>query len=72
MMTPSINDEEDDNLDDNFAPDGIDTPSDDMYNVYNTNFKRKPPGKSKPSRACLLNLASWTCLPTQAYLQHAQ
>ena len=53
-----IHDEEDDSLDDNFAPDGIDTSSDDMYNVHNTNFKRtphvksiiprKPPGKSKP------------------------
>ena len=36
-------DEEDDYLDDNLAPDGIDTPSDDMYNIHNTNFKRSPP-----------------------------
>ena len=31
---PSVQDEEDDYLDDNFAPDGIDTPSDDIYNVH--------------------------------------
>ena len=37
-----IYDEEDDYLDDNFAPDGIETPSDDIYNVHNTNFKRTP------------------------------
>ena len=43
---PSIHDEEDDYLDDNFAPDGIDTPSDDIYNVHNTNFKRTPHIKS--------------------------
>ena len=53
----STHDEEDDYLEDNFAPDGIDTPSDDMYNVHNTHFKRTPhvksliprksPGKSK-------------------------
>ena len=58
---PGIHDEEDDYLDDNFAPDGIDTHSDDVYNVHNTNFKRtphvesliprKPPGKSKPHKA---------------------
>ena len=58
---PSIHDEEDDYLDDNFAPDGIDTPSDDIYNVHNTNSKRtphvksflprKPPGKSKANKA---------------------
>ena len=54
---PSIHDEEDDYLDDNFVTDGIDTPSDDIYNAHNTNFKRNPhvnslmprksPGKSK-------------------------
>ena len=52
---------EDSYLDDTFAPDGIDTPSDDMYNVHNTNIKRTPhvkslipmksPGKSKPHKA---------------------
>ena len=35
---PSIHDEEDDYLHDNFAPDGIDTSSDEKYNVHNTNF----------------------------------
>ena len=55
-----IHDEEDDSLDDNFAPDCIDTPSDDKFNVHNTNFKRTPqvksfilrkhPGKSKPHK----------------------
>ena len=55
---PSIHDEEDDYLDDIFAPDGIDTSSDDIYNVHSTNFKRVPlvksliprrsPGKTKP------------------------
>ena len=58
---PSVHDEEDDYPDDNFAPDGIDTPSDDIYNVHNTNFKRTShvksliprtsPGKSKPNKA---------------------
>ena len=57
---PSVHDEEDDYLDDNFALDGIDTPSDDIYNVHNTNFMRNPhvkslihrkaPGKSKPHK----------------------
>ena len=42
----STHDEEDDYLDDNFAPDGIDTPSYDMYYVHNTNFKRTPHAKS--------------------------
>ena len=47
--------------DDMFAPDGIDTPSEDIYNAHNTNFKRTPhvkfliprtsPGKSKPNKA---------------------
>ena len=59
----SIHDQEDGYLDDNFAPDGIDTSSDDIYNVHNTNFKRTPhvksliprrsPGKSKPHKALL-------------------
>ena len=58
---PSIYDEEDDYLDDNFAPDGIDTSFDDIYNVHNTNLKRTPhvkslipsssPGKPKPNKA---------------------
>ena len=58
---PSIHDEEDDYLDDNFAPDGIDTSSDGISNVHNTNFKRTPhvksliprksPWKSKPNKA---------------------
>ena len=58
---PSVHDEEDDYMDDNFAPDGIDMPSDDIYNVNNTNVKRtthvksliprKSPGKSKPNKA---------------------
>ena len=39
---PSVHDEEDDYLDDNFALDGIDTPSDDIYNIPNTNFNRTP------------------------------
>ena len=39
---PSVLDEEDDYLDENFAPDGIDTSSDDIYNVHKTNFKRSP------------------------------
>ena len=43
---PSVHDEEDDYLDDNFAPDGIDTPSDDIYNVHNTIFKMTPHAKS--------------------------
>ena len=57
---PSIHDEEDDYLDKSFAPDGIDTSSDDIYNIHNTNFKRLPkvksiiprssPGNSKPNK----------------------
>ena len=57
----NIQDEEDDYLDEIFAPDGIDKSSDDIYNVHNTNFNRcphvklliprTPPGKSKPKRA---------------------
>ena len=43
---PSTHDKEDDYRDDNFASDGIDTPSDDMCNVHNTNFKRTPHVKS--------------------------
>ena len=39
---PSVHDKEDDYLDDNFAPDGIDAPSDDIYNIQNTNFNRTP------------------------------
>ena len=39
---PGTHDEEDNYLDDNLAPDGIDTSSDNMYIVHNTNFKRNP------------------------------
>ena len=58
---PNTHNEEDDYLDDNFAPDGINTPSDDMYIIHNTNYKRNPPvksliprkspGKPKPNKA---------------------
>ena len=37
---PSLHGEEYDYLDDNFAPDGIDTPSDDICYVHKRNFKR--------------------------------
>ena len=57
---PSIHDKEDDYLDENFAPDGIDTSSDDIYNIHNTNFKTSPyvksliarnaPGKPNPNK----------------------
>ena len=57
---PSIHDEEDVYLDEDFAPDGVETPSDDMYYVHSTNFKRTPhvkslisrktPGKPKPHK----------------------
>ena len=43
---PNVHDEEDDYLDDSFAPDGIDTPSDDIHNIDNTNFNRTPHVKS--------------------------
>ena len=52
---PSVHGEEDDYLDETFAPVGIDTSSDDIYNIHNTNFKRSPqvnslfPGTSKPN-----------------------
>ena len=42
----SVHDKENDYMDDNFVPDGIDTPSDDIYNIYNTNFNRAPQVKS--------------------------
>ena len=58
---PIVHDEEDDYLDDNSAPDGIDTPSDDIYNIHNTNFNstlhekslipRTTPGKPKLNKA---------------------
>ena len=38
----SVHDEEDDYLDDNFAADGTDTPSDDVDTIHNTNFNRTP------------------------------
>ena len=48
-------------MDENFAPDGIDTPSDDINNIHNTNFNRTPhvksliprtpPGKPKSNEA---------------------
>ena len=43
---PSVHDEEDNYLDDNFAPNCIDTPSDDIYNIHNSNFERTPHVKS--------------------------
>ena len=43
---PSIHHKEDDYLDEDIAPDGIDTSSDDIYNVHNTNFERSPNVKS--------------------------
>ena len=33
-------------MDDNVSPDGIDTPSDDIYNIHNINFNRTPHVKS--------------------------
>ena len=58
---PSVYDKEDDYLAENFAPDTIDTSSDDISNVHSTIFKRFPhvksliprtsPGKSKPNKA---------------------
>ena len=58
---PSVHDEVDDYMDDNFTLDGIDTPSGDIYNIHNTNFNRAPqvksliprtpPGKPKSSKA---------------------
>ena len=39
---PTVHNEEDNYLDEKFAPDGIDTSSDDICNVHNTNFKRSP------------------------------
>ena len=61
---PSVHDEEDDDLDDNFAPDGIDTPSNEIYNIHNTNLNwtthvkslipRTPPGKPKSNKAVYL------------------
>ena len=43
---PSVHDEGDDYLDDNFTPDDIDTLSIDFYNIHNTNFNRAPHVKS--------------------------
>ena len=48
-------------MDDNFAPDGIVTPSHDIYNIHNNNFNRAsqvksliprtPSGKTKLNKA---------------------
>ena len=61
--SPSVHDEEDDYLDHNFAPDGIGAPSDDIYNIHNTNFNRMPHVKSliprTPSRKTKIK-QSWT------------
>ena len=43
---PFIPDDEDEYLEDDYTPEDIDTPSDDMFNVYRTNFKRSPHIKS--------------------------
>ena len=43
---PSAHDKANDYLDDNFAPDGIVTPSDDINTIHNTNFNRTPHVKS--------------------------
>ena len=58
---PSVHDAEDDYLDDNFAPEGMDTPADDIYNIHNTNINRsphvksliprRPPGKPKSNKS---------------------
>ena len=52
---PCMHDEEDEYLDEGFAPDDIDTPSDDMYNVHNTNFNRSlpPSGGLMADMSCL-------------------
>ena len=51
-------DDDGDYVDEGFAPNGIDTPSDEFYNIHTTNFNRNPqiktlipktpPGKLKP------------------------
>ena len=64
---PSIHDEEDNYLDENFTPDGIDgidTSSDDIYNIHISNFKRFPHVKSLIPRNLLGNQ-----IPTRLYLQ---
>ena len=43
---PGIFDEEEEYLEDDFAPDGIDIHSDYMYNVHNANFNGTPHVKS--------------------------
>ena len=62
---PSIHDEEDDYLEDHFAPNSIDTPSDDIYNVHNTNLRRTPHVKSLIPRNLMGNQN-----PTRLYLQN--
>ena len=64
----AVHDEEDNYMDHNFAQDGIDTPSDDTYNIHNTNFNRAPqvkshiprppPGKPKSAKLYLPNLGT--------------
>ena len=34
--------EDEDYVEEGFAPDGSDTPSEDFYNIHNTNFNRTP------------------------------
>ena len=43
---PSVQEDKDNYVDDNFAPDGIDTPPNDCYNIPTTNLNRNPQVKS--------------------------
>ena len=68
-------------MDENFAPDGIDTSSDDIYNVHNTNFNRSPHVKSlilehdlenqNPRGLYLQKSDTMDLYPPQSYLQYA-
>ena len=79
---PSIHDEEDDYQDDNFAPDGIDTSSDDICNVHNTKTLRGLHMSNhssledllenkNPIRLYHLNLGTMELSTSPTYLQYA-
>ena len=59
--SPSVKEQEDDYVEDNFAPAGIDTPSDDFYNIHTTNLNRNPQVKSLIPRTPKGNPSTTKC-----------
>ena len=79
---PPIYDDEEDYLGDDLVSDGIDIPSDDMYNVHQTNFNDvlmsnhlflgTPLKNSNLIRIQILNPGLMVQSTSQAYLSYAQ